>query len=262
MELVHINRSRLMCFLPAHGPTVLLAIALLITVGVACTGTKAAPQSETAVGDAITEPTRPENSIDGVTWILASVDGKPSIAGTYLTLTINGPQFGGFDGCNSFGGRHQSGTPVVKPDGTISVPPFSGTDAGCPSDAVLDQANRYLEAMTQEARARVVDDRLHIIDSSGDVALVFAKDDNPLIIRLIDLVGTSWRLVDHDGIYGERSTTLVFLQMTRPPSARPVGTTLSERGCRDSPGRCRNRAQETPITTANYLASRTSDGPT
>ena len=210
MELVRSNRSRLMCFIPAHGPMVLLAIALLMTLGVACTGTRAAPQSETAVGDAITEPTRPENSIDGATWILASVDGKPSIAGTYLTLTINGPQFGGFDGCNSFGGRHQSGAPVVKPDGTISVPPFGGTDAGCPSDAVLDQANRYLEAMTQEARARVVDDRLQIVDDSGEVALVFVRQP-PLVGRPIELVGTSWRLVDHDGIYGERPTTLVFL---------------------------------------------------
>ena len=210
MELVRINRSRLMCFIPAHGPMVLLAIALLMTVGVACTGTRAAPQSETAVADAITEPTRPENSIDGATWILASVDGKPSIAGTYLTLTINGPQFGGFDGCNSFGGRHQSGAPVVKPDGTISVPPFGGTDAGCPSDAILDQANRYLEAMTQEARARVVDDRLQIVDDSGEVALVFVMQP-PLVVRPIELVGTSWRLVDHDGIYGERPTTLVFL---------------------------------------------------
>ena len=67
MELVRINRSRLTCFMPAHGPTVLLVIVLLMTVGVACTGTRAAPQSETAVADAITEPTPAEDSIDGAT---------------------------------------------------------------------------------------------------------------------------------------------------------------------------------------------------
>ncbi len=158
MDLVRINRPRLTCFMPAHGPTVLLVIVLLMTVGVACTGTRAAPQSETAVADAITEPTPAEDSIDGATWILETIDGQPPVAGTHLTLTISGPQFGGFDGCNSFGGRHQSGTPVVEPDGSISAPPFAITAAGCPTDAVLDQANRYLEAMTQEARARVVDD--------------------------------------------------------------------------------------------------------
>ena len=65
--------------------------------------------------------------------------------------------------------------------------------------------------MTQGARARVVDDHLHIVDDAGEVALVFARDDNPVIVRRIELAGTGWRLVDRDGIYGERPTILVFL---------------------------------------------------
>ena len=194
MELIRITRLRLMCFAPTHGPTALLAIALLMTVGIACTGA----------------PTPTMGSIDGATWNLESVDGQPPIAGTYLTLTINGPQFGGFDGCNSFVGRHESGTPVVKPDGTISVPPFGGTNAGCPTDAILEQAKRYLRAVTQQAKAHVVDGRLHITDDSGDVVLVFARKA-PLVGQPIDLAGTRWRLVDHDGVYGERPTTLVFV---------------------------------------------------
>ena len=127
--------------------------------------------------------------IDGETWILKSVDGQPLIDGTYATLTIDGPQFGGFDGCNSFGGRHEAGTPVVKPDGTISLPPFFRTAAGCPTGAILDQADRYLEAMAQQARARVVDDRLHIIDGPGDVALVFFKQGS-LDGRPVPLAGS------------------------------------------------------------------------
>ena len=210
MELARINRARPTCFIRAHGPTVLLAIVFLMTVGIACTGTGAAPQSETDVVAEVPEPTSAVASIDGTTWILESVDGRPPIAGTYLTLTINGPHFGGFDGCNSFGGQHQSGTPVIKPDGAISVPPFGGTDAGCPTDTILDQAKRYLGAMTQQAKARVVDDRLHIMDSSGKVALVFARQA-PLAGQPIDLASTRWRLVDHDGAYGDRPTTLVFV---------------------------------------------------
>ena len=224
MEFVHITGSRLMRCVLDHGPSVLLAIVLLMTVGVACTGTRAAPQSETVVADAITEPTPTVASIDGATWILETIDGQPPIAGTHLTLTIHGPRFGGFDGCNSFGGQHQSGTPVVRSDGTISVPEFAITAAGCPTDAVLDQANRYLEAMTQEARAQVVDDHLHIVNDAGEVALVFARDDNPVIVRRIELAGTGWRLVDRDGIYGEPPTTLVFLS-----DRAAVGTTA----CRD-----------------------------
>ena len=224
MEFVHSTGSRLMRCVLDHGPSVLLAIVLLMTVGVACTGTRAAPQSEAAVVDAITEPTPVVASIDGATWILETIDGQPPVAGTRLTLTIHGPRFGGFDGCNSFGGQHQSGTPVVEPDGSISAPEFVINDAGCPTDVVLDQANRYLEGLTQEAKARVVDDHLHIVNDAGEVALVFARDDNPVIVRRIELAGTGWRLVDREGIYGERPTTLVFLD-----DQSAVGTTA----CRD-----------------------------
>ena len=154
-------------------------------------------------------PTRLREDIDGGTWILESVDGQPLIDGTYATLTIDGPQFGGFDGCNSFGGRHETGKPVVKPDGTISVPPFGGTAVGCPT-AILEQADRFLNAMTQQATARVVNGRLHIIDGFGAVVLVFFKQ-TPLIRHPIELAGTAWQLVDHDGMYGDSPTTVVFL---------------------------------------------------
>ena len=208
-------------------------------VAVACSGPQPVTPSEvadattvpdptptaapTANSNAVPEPTPTRLPVDGETWILESVDGRPLVHGMFATLTIEGPRFGGFDGCNSFGGRHQSGTPVVKPDGTVSVPPFGGTDAGCPTDAILEQANRYLEAMTQQATARVVDDRLHIIDGSGAVVLVFSKQ-GPLSGHPVELAGTAWQLVDHDGMYGEGPTTLVFLD-----DRAAVGTTA----CRD-----------------------------
>ena len=168
-------------------------------------------------------PTPTRLPIDGETWILDSVDGQPLINGTYATLTINGPQLGGFDGCNSFGGRHESGNPVVNRNGGISVPPFARTAAGCPTPEILEQANRYLGSMKDQAKARVSDDRLHIVDRSGEVALVFIRQQ-PLTRQPGDLTGTSWRLVDHDATYGEPPATLVFLN-----SWAAVGTTA----CRD-----------------------------
>ena len=149
-------------------------------------------------------------SIDGATWILELIDGQPLIAGTYATLTFNGPQFHGFDGCNFIGGRHESGIPIINPDGDISPPPVGGTAMGCVDPpGILDQADRYVEAMQQGAKARVVDDRLHIVDRSEEVVLVFVRQP-PLAGRPMDLVGTSWRLVDDDGTYGEGATTLLF----------------------------------------------------
>ena len=223
MGAVRILRSQLKCPMWAHGPAALLAIVFLMAVGIACTGTGGAPQSETALATETPKSNSTVALIDGATWILRSIGGQPTITGTHLTLTMNGRQFGGFDGCNSFGGQHESGTSVVKPDGTISVPAFAVTAAGCPTDAILDQANRYLGVMTQRASARIVDGRLHIIDSSGDVALVFARQ-TPLAGQPIDLAGTGWRLEDRYGTYGEEPTTVVFLD-----DRAAVGTTA----CRD-----------------------------
>ena len=190
---------------------------------VAYNGPQPVTPTEVADATAVPEPSPARLPIHGEIWILELVDGQPLIDGTYATLTIDGPRFGGFDGCNSFGDRHESGTPVVKPDGTISVPPFVRTAARCPTDAILDQTDRYPEAMTQQAKARSVDDRLHIIDGSGDLALVFFKQGS-LAGRLFTLAGTAWQLVDSDGMYGDGPTTVIFLD-----DRVAVGTTA----CRD-----------------------------
>ena len=219
------------------GLIVVLAIAAMLMVSVACNGPNLSerPESDvipadpalspttTSAGTAVPEPSLTTPSIDGATWILESLDGQPPIAGTYATLTIDGPQFGGFDGCNYFGGRHESGSLVVKQNGEISLPPSPRTAQGCADPpGILDQANRYLGAMQHQAKARVVDDRLYVIDRSGEVVLVFVRQ-TPLAGRPMDLVGTSWRLVD-DGTYGEGVTTLLFLD-----SGAATGATA----CRD-----------------------------
>ena len=188
---------------------IMLIMAAMLLVGTACTAPRWAPLTTTdpgttspvpeptptkpplATATTVPKPTPTRLPIDGATWILESIDGEPPIKGTHLTLTVDGPQFGGYDGCNDFGGRHESGQPIIERDGTISLPPIATTLQGCVTPpGILDQADRYLDAMKQDAKARVVDDRLHILDSSGEVALVFAKEQ-PLPGRPIDLVGTS-----------------------------------------------------------------------
>ena len=204
-----------------------LAVVAMMTImmflGIACTGPQPTPHLETRTATVAPEPTSTRLPIDGATWIMESIDGQPPIADTHLTLTVDGPQFGGFDGCNSFGGRHESGESVIRRNGTISVPEFVITAAGCPTPAILDQAKRYLDAITQDAKARVADDRLHILDGSGQVALVFVREQ-PLPGQPVDLVGTSWRLVDDEAIYGGDATTILFLN-----SWAATGTTV----CRD-----------------------------
>lgn len=220
---------------------IMFVTAVMLLVGIACTApqpepptkegdtTSAAPEPTStrlplATATLVTEPTPTRLPIDGATWILESIDGQPPIKGTHLTLMVNEPWVGGFDGCNDFGGRHESGQPIIKRDGTISLPPLARTLQGCVTPpGILDQADRYLDVMKQDARARVVDNQLHVLDGSGQVVLVFARKQ-PLLGRPIDLAGTSWRLVDNEGIYGEGATTLLFLN-----SWAGTGTTV----CRD-----------------------------
>ena len=206
------------------GLMVVLAITVMLMVGIACNGPRLATPPEIAIATAVPEPSPTGPSIDGATWILESIDGQPPIRGTYATLTVNGLESGGFDGCNSFGGRHEPRSLVIKQNGEISLPPFGGTDRLCVSPpGIMEQADRYLDAMQQPAKGRVVDDRLHIVDGSGEVRLVFVRQ-SPLAGRPMDLVGTSWRLVDDDLTYGEGATTLLFLD-----SRAATGTTA----CRD-----------------------------
>lgn len=201
------------------------AVALLpsLTIGSAATSVPVPSLTKSSSAASGSESGPARLPIDGATWILESVDGQPLIAGTHATLTFNGPQFGGFDGCNHFGGRHESGKPVVSPDGEISPPPFGGTAQLCVSPSgIMEQADRYLDAMTRQAKARAVDDRLHVVDSSGEVVLVFVRQIS-LPGKPINLAGTSWRLVDY-GTYGEGPATLLFLD-----SRAATGTTT----CRD-----------------------------
>ena len=89
------------------GLMVVLAITVMLTVGIACNGPQPATLPETAIATAVPEPSPTKPSIGGATWILESIDGQPPIAGTYSTLTVNVLESFGFDGCNSFGGRHE-----------------------------------------------------------------------------------------------------------------------------------------------------------
>ncbi len=149
---------------------------------------------------------------DGVRWVLESVDGKPTIEGTFASLTIRGDGYGGFDGCNSIGGRNEDGTPVAAADGTFSAPGATQTLMLCEGpDGIMEQADAFTGALIHGERFRVEGDRLEIIDGVGEVRLVLVRQA-PLPGRPADMVGTAWQLlVEDDEGSGVRIPTLAFL---------------------------------------------------
>ena len=132
MELAHITGSRLMRCVLDHGPSVLMAIVLPHD-GRRCLHRH---ESCAAVRPYRSRRNHRTNSRRGLDRRRNMDPGNhrraAPVAGTRLTLTIHGPRFGGFDGCNSFGGQHQSGTPVVRTNGAISVPEFAITRCRLP----------------------------------------------------------------------------------------------------------------------------------
>ena len=137
-------------------------------------------------------------STDGPIWVAETLNGRPVIRETVLTLSTYEDSAGGYDGCNRFAGSHEDGSHVAKPDGTISFfPVFGQTLAGCGWRREA-QGERYQEALADGREYQVLDNRLEIRDGSGKVRLVLVNK-SPLVGVPEDLTGTAWRLVSTDG---------------------------------------------------------------
>ena len=146
------------------------------------------------------------------TWVLESLEGRPVIEESVITLRIGDNWFDGNDGCNSYGGRSEEGAPIADADGMSTVAGADRTEMYCPEpEGVMDQADAYIAALVQGERFRIVDDRLEILDNGGATRLVFVRRA-PLPGRAVDLEGTAWRLlIEGDAMDGVRAPTLAFL---------------------------------------------------
>ena len=159
------------------------------------------------------EPPTATASPEGVTWVLRTLDGEPVLDGTFLWMRLDGNTYGGLDGCNTFGGRHEDGKPVASADGGFDAPPETfRTAIGCEiPHGILEQADRYIELLRQGRRFRALDDRLAILGGQGEERLVFVRQ-TPLAGQAVELVDTAWRLMAEDSAdTGVRAATLVFL---------------------------------------------------
>ncbi len=148
--------------------------------------------------------------LNGATWVLVSLDGRPLIEDTYLFLRVEGNILEGFDGCNSLWGRHEDGTPFAKADGRFSGRQIGWTDIGC-RDHIVNQSESYKKAIIDGDSFRATRDRLEILDGLGNVRLVFNRLEN-LPGHPTGLSGTQWRLLyaGEAAVEGDEFT-LVFL---------------------------------------------------
>ena len=161
----------------------------------------------------VTPSPSPDIGLPGETaWVLESLDGRPLIEESFVTLKVNEDRFGGFDGCNSYGGRPKGGAPIADADGRLSVQYPARKQQYCPEpEGIMDQADAYISALVQGERFGIADDRLEILNSGGVIRLVFVKQA-PLPGHAVELEGTGWRLLtEGDAMDGVRAPTMAFL---------------------------------------------------
>ena len=204
-----------------------VVMASLLLTGMACgpsegatptqvlKGTDSPPPTSTPTPTPTPTPTiqAPRQLPDGSTWVLDSLDGHPLIEGTYAWVWFDRDNYGGFDGCNTFGGRNEGGTPVAGSDGILTTPSETlSTLIGCEfPEGILDQADNYLDLLRRGKTFSIENDRLEILNIEGQVSLIFFRKP-PLPGQPIPMAGTAWQLVVEDGTGGDvRAATLVFL---------------------------------------------------
>ena len=196
----------------ADGLAVILAIAGLFVASVACSNPDGAAPTGGSAAPARSQPPPTTQIPGGSTWVLQMLDGSPLIEGTFAWLKVDGHTYGGFDSCNTFGGKSEDGTPVASADGEFTIPPAVSTLIGCEfPHGIMDQADRFLELLKHGERFRVVDNLLEILDGEGETRLVFVRQV-PLPGSPVELAGTEWQLAVEDSAGGDvKAATLAFL---------------------------------------------------
>ena len=198
------------------------------------------------------------------TWVLESLDGRPIIEESVITLRIGDNWFDGIDGCNSYGGRSEDGKPVAGADGVFSIPSFGVTEMLCPEpEGIMDQADAYISALAQGERFRVVDARLEILDSGGAAGLVFVRRA-PLPGSPTNLEGTAWRLLEAGDADGDvPPPTMAFLDdrlVTGATACRSyVATYRASEGALRFPGTSMVRSQQSCEGNARALEAEFTD---
>ena len=135
-------------------------------------------------------PRQAKSTIDlaGTEWVASSLNGRPLIDGSNVTLDFERGRLGGYGGCNWYGGSYTA-TPTALHIGEIG-----GTARACGAPAgVMQQEQAYYSALRQVATYDVVDNRLEL-RNGGNAMVVTLTPRARAAMNPADLVGTSWQL--------------------------------------------------------------------
>lgn len=157
------------------------------------TGQKTPSKPETTVGNEA-------NQLAGTEWTLRILRGEPAITNVVVTLKMDRNEYGGFAGCNYYGGNYESD------GGDLKVIGGDMTDMGNISSAACQQEETYMNTLPQTASYRIQGDLLKLRDSSGETILEYTRrpqwESDPA-----KLINTQWKLSSLDGESPEEGST-------------------------------------------------------
>ena len=137
------------------------------------------------------------------TYLNEAGEQVPVLAGSEITLKLEGGQLGGNSGCNSYFGSYQVSGDQVTVSGIGSTMMFCSEPEG-----VMDQEAAYLAALGKAAGFQVSTGRLIISNAAGKEILVFAP------LESASLVGTNWSVLNYNNGKDALVSALLDTQIT------------------------------------------------
>ena len=143
---------------------VIAVLALVALVSIRCAGT---PNVATSTGSSSAN-----SPLEGTTWRLVSIDGRPALAGVRVTATFQRSEgrVAGSAGCNQY-----FGTAAVTGE-RLEVGGLGSTKMFCTTDGVMPQESAYLDALAKATTLRVAGTQLQLSPAAGAVSLVFQAE--------------------------------------------------------------------------------------
>lgn len=111
-----------------------------------------------------------DGELDGTAWNLLSVEGRPAVEGTAVTLEFADGLVQGNGGCNSYGGPYT----LVDP-GVLSILDVARTEMGCLDQDAMDQEIAYFNSLARATTYEIGDVGLTLFDARGETLLVFGR---------------------------------------------------------------------------------------
>ena len=142
---------------------IFLILALLFS---GCRGGTSTPSPQPSMP---ASPSSPLSPLAGTQWLLVSMNGQLPVNGSHSGANFTQEDISGKAGCNSYEGSYQANS------NSLAIQVHFSTEMACVEPVgLMEQEQAFLDALHLVTTFRLSQDRLELLDASGDAILVFA----------------------------------------------------------------------------------------